>query len=348
VVHRRIESKVRENFNRAIQGQGDNRRKSPTSFFSVIMRLRQAAAHPFMLFSMMRDVFDLEDIKAIRQKFLEIKQRSPERPFIEQVGRWFETRLEDGKLVGQVAPGNLDGPFGIGDHGLSFEMDPQLEQLEKAKALGGSTCNICNQPHVAPRQTRCEHVFCLSCLEALIEIAKEEENDTIECPTCSAEHNVDEIMVPPDAQGGSQSQSRRRSGKKGRNINLDMPGNDCNGFQPVGDEDGAKFLEECDTNINLPLAASAKTAMVKDIILKWQRAKPGDKIIVFTQWVMVGRILGRVLEQEQIKFLYYFGEMSREEKEDNIKDFHSKPDIKVLVSTFHSLETPLMSSAGED
>lgn len=48
---------------------------------------------------------------------------------------------------------------------------------------------------------------------------------------------------------------------------------------------------------------------------------------------MIGRILGRVLQQEQIKFLYYFGEMSREEKEDNIKDFHKKQEIKVLVST---------------
>lgn len=243
------------------------------------MRLRQAAAHPFLLFSMMRDVFDLEDVKEIRQKLLEIKQRAPDRPFVEQVGRWCETRLANGKLVGQVAPTNLDGPFGIGDHGLSFEMDPQLEQLEKEKALGGSTCNICNQPHVAPRQTRCQHVFCRGCLEVLIENAREEEKDTVECPTCSAEHSLDDIIASPESQRGSQSQSRRRQGKRDRNINPDMPGNDCNGFQPVGDEGSAKFLEECDRNVNLPIAASAKTVMVKDLILNWQKEAPNDKII---------------------------------------------------------------------
>jgi superfamily II DNA or RNA helicase len=48
---------------------------------------------------------------------------------------------------------------------------------------------------------------------------------------------------------------------------------------------------------------------------------------------MMGRILGRVLEQEQIKFLYYFGEMTREEKEDNVKGFHVRDDIKVLVAS---------------
>lgn len=48
---------------------------------------------------------------------------------------------------------------------------------------------------------------------------------------------------------------------------------------------------------------------------------------------MVGRILGRVLQQEQIKFLYYFGEMSREEKEDNVRAFHANAEIKVLVAS---------------
>lgn len=53
---------------------------------------------------------------------------------------------------------------------------------------------------------------------------------------------------------------------------------------------------------------------------------------VFTQWVMVARILGRVLQEERIKFLYYFGEMSLTEKNANIDMFKApEQNVKVLV-----------------
>lgn len=246
------------------------------SFFTVVMRLRQATAHPFLLFKLMRDIFDLEDIKEIRQQFLGIKQGAPGRLFIDQVGRWCERQLEDGKVVGEVTASASQEPFGKGNHGLGFDMDPQLEQLEKSKALGGSICGICDGPFVAPRKTKCGHVFCRDCLESMIE---DEEGECVTCPTCGAEHPVDDILAAQGSQRGSQSQSRRRYGKKGRNPNPGLPGNDENGFQPLGDEESAKFLEECDRNINLAMAPSAKTAMVKDIILQWQKKAPDDKII---------------------------------------------------------------------
>ncbi len=46
----------------------------------------------------------------------------------------------------------------------------------------------------------------------------------------------------------------------------------------------------------------------------------------------MARILGRVLESERIKFLYYFGNLSKDQRHANIKAFESDPEIKVLVS----------------
>jgi superfamily II DNA or RNA helicase len=40
-----------------------------------------------------------------------------------------------------------------------------------------------------------------------------------------------------------------------------------------------------------------------------------------------------VLQQESISFLYYFGELTRSEKEDNIKTFHALDEVKVLVAS---------------
>lgn len=38
-----------------------------------------------------------------------------------------------------------------------------------------------------------------------------------------------------------------------------------------------------------------------------------------------------MLQQENIDFVYYFGEMTREEKEDNVKAFHAAEEVKVMV-----------------
>ncbi|KAB5577908.1 P-loop containing nucleoside triphosphate hydrolase protein [Coniochaeta sp. 2T2.1] len=199
------------------------------SFLVLAIRLRQAVTHPFLLFLMMRDLFELEDVQLIRRELEQIRLRHPDRPFIEQIGSW-------GFISGTVT------------------------------------------------------------------------------------------------HATSESQSRPRN-RRDKDWNADMPGNDYKEYQPMGDEEGGRFLEECDKNVNLALTPSAKTTVVKNLILDWQRDHPDDKIIVFTQWVLLGRILGRVLQQEGINFLYYFGEMSREEKEDNVKVFHNVPDVKVMVAS---------------
>ncbi|KAJ4419919.1 hypothetical protein N0V85_000806 [Neurospora sp. IMI 360204] len=80
------------------------------------------------------------------------------------------------------------------------------------------------------------------------------------------------------------------------------------------------------------MTPSAKTARLKDIILKWQEQAPDDKIIVFTQWIQIARIIGRVLQQENIDFLYLFGGMGPTDREDQIKAFQTNPKIKVLHS----------------
>lgn len=108
-------------------------------------------------------------------------------------------------------------------------------------------------------------------------------------------------------------------------------GDDFHGFQPMGDPRNATFLAEADRKHTVNMTPSAKTTRLKDIILEWQKDAPDDKIIVFTQWILLGRILGRVLQQEKIDFLYLFGGMGPTVREDQIKAFQTNPKIKVLV-----------------
>lgn len=39
-----------------------------------------------------------------------------------------------------------------------------------------------------------------------------------------------------------------------------------------------------------------------------------------------------MLQQENLSFVYYFGEMTREEKDDNVEAFHAVDEVKIMVS----------------
>lgn len=53
---------------------------------------------------------------------------------------------------------------------------------------------------------------------------------------------------------------------------------------------------------------------------------------MFTPFIDVGRIVGRMLQDEDIDSLYYFGSMSHAVKHQATKDFTEKESIRVLVS----------------
>ncbi len=56
--------------------------------------------------------------------------------------------------------------------------------------------------------------------------------------------------------------------------------------------------------------------------------------LVFTQFVDMGRLVGRALQDNlsQADFAYYFGSMSQNEKDESLKAFQHEPTVKVLVS----------------
>ncbi|SPQ25307.1 b980d20b-e1cf-4b1d-a4b9-3b114e56faea [Thermothielavioides terrestris] len=81
------------------------------------------------------------------------------------------------------------------------------------------------------------------------------------------------------------------------------------------------------------LPQSAKTTVLQNIVLEWCDLYPGDKIIVFTEFVLLGRLVGRMLQDHDIDFLYYFGSMSHSEKNKAVNDFANNENIRVLIAS---------------
>ena len=100
----------------------------------------------------------------------------------------------------------------------------------------------------------------------------------------------------------------------------------------------------------LEIPPSAKLSMAMAVILQWHSTHPEDKILgtlahsskvffykltfipVFTQFVMTGKVMGWMLRQAGIEFLYYYGECNDAARQKAIESFNEDSGIKVMVS----------------
>lgn len=92
---------------------------------------------------------------------------------------------------------------------------------------------------------------------------------------------------------------------------------------------------------------STKTKAVKDIVTRWQTETPRDKIIIFTQFTLCAKILGRMLNADGIPFLYYNGDLSIKERDRAVGAFRDTEAIKVMVSYIYR-ELPTQSRTVTD
>ncbi|KAK3350100.1 P-loop containing nucleoside triphosphate hydrolase protein [Lasiosphaeria hispida] len=90
------------------------------------------------------------------------------------------------------------------------------------------------------------------------------------------------------------------------------------------------FLQRCDEEPWKPVPHGAKTKVTLELVLKWQKEAPNDKIIIFIQWLPMFLILGRMLAQNGIKFVNFYGEMTVKQQDRAIKAFDDLDEIKVM------------------
>ncbi len=128
--------------------------------------------------------------------------------------------------------------------------------------------------------------------------------------------------------------------KTGRRVTLTRPGSakprnpgdDVHSMQPKSTIVASKWLALSDENKDEPLTPSAKTTAAMECIRGWQLEAPNDKILVFSQWAITAKIMGRLLEAAKIKFLYYWGDMNPQHRAKALEAFKTNSNIKVLVS----------------
>ncbi|KXH42679.1 SNF2 family domain-containing protein [Colletotrichum nymphaeae SA-01] len=384
-----------------VPGAGPSRK----TCFEMLLRLRQAATHPFLLEAMMRKHMTLDDIRQVREHLADLRGGPS---IYDQIGSWTKRHEMSGERLQHImdSVGNEGGqhgfdestpigansaenatppenggtfeynnnvsrnddkisiegefnsdldevdsqddmedisyrdlleldagpavieesgasqtfipgdaplePFGQSNFGLHFDMGQHMEYLEKVEMMELAVCPVCKETPTVPVRGSCEHSFCNQCALDHLTTA------------VSLERLIGKMR--PTSVLHSQSDGE------------EVRGNDYYGYQQTFDnrQMASHFLEISDSMPDVPVTPSAKMTACKETILRWQAEAPNDKIIVFTQFVLVGKILGRMLEAEGIPFVYLTGKQTKDQRVRAVKGFQEDEEIKVLVASMRA------------
>ena len=70
-----------------------------------------------------------------------------------------------------------------------------------------------------------------------------------------------------------------------------------------------------------------------DEIIESANIKSGKKMIIFTQWVRMGKIIGKFLHDKNINFVFYHGALGQKNRDQIIDDFKNNSKINIFIAT---------------
>ncbi len=158
----------------------------------------------------------------------------------------------------------------------SKPMSPSKRAEASDVAYGEKTdeCVICLDVMEQPLQTPCRHLFCGGCIEEYLET-----NPV--CPTCRARANVGNLKKPKK-KGGAKKTPKET-------VAVELP---------------PKHLGEG------TVVFDAKVKVLMGHIKKLRKEKPGEKVLVFTQYAECAKWIGRELDGNGFKHRTLHGVMS--------------------------------------
>lgn len=300
---------------------------NPTQYgniWTMILRLRQLTSHALLAQSTMSDLLDREDFERLRKisaddlsveseallTHLRVKLKQDVRK--KQVdSREGATILTESETVPNYRAGYDTGNESTGGkHGLKYRFSKYLDELQSSEswdAIASRTlCCGCRQPPSDPHVTSCFHIYCFSCLNDLQQGTARLAQDRHRCTECGTyyteatrcQESLKEFSPTYDNITGSADEKSGSFTGKGKKSNLQS-------WMTMRGE----------------VLPSAKTIAVKCQVLEWLEQDPGQKIIIYTQWVPMVHLLGRICQTEGWTYEKYTGSMSHESRDKAIQNF---------------------------
>ncbi|QDS73153.1 hypothetical protein FKW77_001974 [Venturia effusa] len=333
---------------------------SYSNILTMLLRLRQLTGHILALEQPMKDLLEKEDHEKIYDLALEARQ-FPESGHDDKM-RALRAELYspgDDPRRGKHSAGiagvrleeneqDIDGDRADSVHGSSSTKDCSdvgrhhgkkydfMRYLENLKdGISGrnaddrSACGYCNDIAEEPWKTQCYHVYCRKCLEVMGEQAAARGLEGARCVVCQTLYtktspcdrmnfNQDRDLDDDSMDDYSDQELLRRKPKKTKNK------------RPMFVEKAKDWIDLADGNDILP---SAKTLAIKAQIINWLQEDPNMKIIIYTQFMDMIRILSKVCSAEKWKYATYHGGKTHEARDAAIQEFSENPDMRILLAS---------------
>ncbi|KXT07965.1 hypothetical protein AC579_8596 [Pseudocercospora musae] len=309
--------------------------------WTMLLRLRQLCAHILLVQGTICDLLEREDFEKLNHlskhashsddgagiliHLRNVLQESLDKDTVEAgagtggVISAQETASINAK--GYINQMNLD--HAGGRHGLSYNFGKYMNALAESDRfediMERSTCCACRQQPENPHITSCFHIYCLHCLHDLQHHAAERNRNCATCTECGSEYtSVEPCQVGPMEIPQSSVHHTPSS------INFDQT-------STTGKK--KRKREEADwVGLTGEILPSTKTMAVKAQILNWLQENPRVKIIVYTQFMPVVRILRKICHTERWGHVQYSGEMSQESRNSAIETF-TTGDANVMIAS---------------
>ncbi|KAI9877522.1 MAG: hypothetical protein M1830_003663 [Pleopsidium flavum] len=318
-----LEERFRRDFNSYFAA--GTAQKNYRNLMVKLLRLRQCTSHPFLLHQTIKDIFTLEDLRNLEARIT--KANPDKRPIYDQIGLWVkdasaqreanQNKVRDVNTPNSNSETDGGANFGKSSFGSNFDFAKYLSTLDEKEMLARCVCGICADVAIEPTITDCKHVFCRDCIQSECNKAAAQ-SDFTECPVCQyafrstnpfkeLEARQDVVTPSTDDEESQTGSGRGRKGKK----KLDGPW------------------------LNLPgeMLPSAKMIALKHRILEWQQEAPDDKIVVFTQFRLMARIIAKICEGEGWPCVLYTGDMNQQARYKVVQRFGAQDsEIKIMIA----------------
>ncbi|KAF2432590.1 hypothetical protein EJ08DRAFT_695349 [Tothia fuscella] len=335
-----------------------------SNILTMLLRLRQLTCHLLMLEKPMRDLLTRED----HEKFYNLASEAANpansdlsRHAMVGIRRYLQKRASGGKLPQTASfPGvrhetgreredededetededeNGAGPSRRADntnftgdtgnrHGLQFDFLKYLSTLRKDRnweeLKDRTLCAKCNDQPEDPHVTSCFHVYCKACLVKIGEDSVARNLMRPRCLECGMEYTkskpCDQFNLATldedsdDSDDDAQGLGRHRKAKikdsprESKKDWIDMAG--------------------------LDILPSSKTVAIKAQIINWIEENPNVKIILYTQFIDMIRIMEKICKVERWGYTTYHGGKNHDARDKAIKDFEKELNLRILLAS---------------
>lgn len=342
-IYRIVKKRFIAKLNQWMATHADSIKSQYRSIYPYFLRLRMLSSHVLLVQSTIKDLLEFEDVEELHRVTKRFDADTQDRGTRDTISVLRHMLRKHGATSPQPIAA-AEQPILIEDDTDDLEPTPQVNRMlggefgksfkffEYLDRLGSAgyfsemkkraLCAMCGKKPDHPQLMQpCSDLFCRSCLEDALTEAAGKGQDVFLCPKCGEAYGDHAPCV------GFEDALRRVEAKfpasVRRKSNSSSPQDDC-GTQ-------MDWLENPDY-----VLPSAKTLAVKAQILNWFATDKDARIIIFTQFLGLVHIMGRMCQLENWDYCTYTGKMSTEAREREIEEFKENPEKRILIMSMKS------------